>query len=156
MSAVIQPCNFIRLMQHEDLNEIIAIETLAYQYPWTIGIFKDCLRVGYTCLVLESGDGIIGYGVMSCGAGEAHILNICVVPEQQCQGLGKLIVEYLIERAHKFHADIILLEVRPSNRAALAVYHNLGFNEVGSRYNYYPADNGREDALILAMDLLPE
>ncbi|GMR07967.1 MAG: ribosomal protein S18-alanine N-acetyltransferase [Gammaproteobacteria bacterium] len=153
MSAVIQPLNYIRMMHHDDVDEIMSIETLAYPYPWTIGIFKDCLRVGYTCVVLESGDGIIGYGVMSCGAGEAHILNICVVPEQQCQGFGNMIVEYLIDRARQHHADIILLEVRPSNRAALAVYHKLGFNEVGSRYEYYPDDKGREDALILAMDL---
>ena len=140
-------------MQNDDLDDIMRIELQAYPYPWTRGIFSDCLRVGYCCWVLEVDEEIVGYGVMSIGVGEAHILNVCVDPQRQRHGFGRVVLEHLLGIAQRHGTEICLLEVRPSNTAAVALYHACGFNEVGVRKNYYPDDHGREDALILARNL---
>jgi ribosomal-protein-alanine N-acetyltransferase len=154
MSAVLESSENIRPMHEVDLDKVMAIEPHAYKHPWTKGIFRDCLRVGYSSWVIENEHGEIdGYGVMSVGVGEAHILNLTVAPEMQGQGLGKMLLNHFIERARDYHLDTLLLEVRPSNKTAIAIYDKAGFNEVGVRNNYYPAKNGREDALILALSL---
>jgi len=154
MSAILSPGSVkLRAMLDEDLQYVIKIEEASYTHPWTLGIFRDCLRVGYHCQVLEMDGDIQGYAVMSEAVGEAHILNVCVHPECQGTGLGKVLVEYLLDSARRMRAEIVLLEVRPSNKTALSLYHNMGFCEVGTRKNYYPSHNGREDALILALNL---
>ena len=140
-------------MLEEDLEQVMAIELASYSHPWTRGIFRDCLRVGYYCQILEIENCICGYAVMSEAVGEAHILNVCVSPEHQGEGLGKILIEYLLDSARRMSADIVLLEVRPSNKKAVSLYHDMGFCEVGTRKNYYPDHNGREDALILALNL---
>lgn len=140
-------------MSELDLDEVVGIEQAAYPFPWTRGIFEDCLRVGYACWVLEQEGAIAAYGVLSVAVGEAHILNLCVRPERQRQGYGRSLLRHLLGLARRHHADTALLEVRPSNRAALALYRSMGFNEVGTRRGYYPGERGREDALILAIDL---
>ena len=151
MSAILkQTGTYLRPMKEADLALIMRIERRAYEYPWSEGIFRDCLRVGYHCWVYVQGGMIEAYGVMSIGAGEAHILNLCVNPESQRQGLGRKVLAHLLGQALRLKADTALLEVRPSNHAALALYRSMGFNEVGVRKEYYPAGNGREDALILA------
>lgn len=154
MSAVrTSPQPRLRPMREEDLEQVVAIEQLAYPFPWTRGIFQDCLRVGYCCWVLELRGAVGAYGVMSVAAGESHILNLCVHPDLQRQGLGSQMLAHLVTLARRRHADTALLEVRPSNRAALALYRAAGFNEVGMRRGYYPGLKGREDAIILALDL---
>jgi len=142
-----------RSIREDDLLAIMEIERQAYPYPWTQGILRDCIRVGYSCWLYEVDKTIQAYGVMSVAAGEAHILNLCVRPEIQGQGLGAKVLKHLIVMARRQGADTLLLEVRPSNLAALRLYQKLGFNEVGSRKNYYPAEQGREDALIFALAL---
>ena len=142
-----------RAMVEADLVEIMDIERRAYREPWTAGIFRDCMRVGYYCQVMEIAERIEGYGIMSVGAGESHVLNLCVRPESQGQGFGRVILEHLLDGARRLHAEIALLEVRPSNKRAIRLYHNVGFNEVGVRKNYYPADDHREDALVMALNL---
>lgn len=139
----------LRPMREADVSTIMEIERRAYAFPWTAGIFRDCLRVGYCCWILEQEAEILAYGVMSVGAGEAHILNICVRPESQGQGLGRHVLNHLLNLARRHRADTALLEVRPSNEPALRLYRSLGFNEVAIRKNYYPDTSGREDALIL-------
>ncbi len=155
MSAVPQdaPHRF-RPMLASDLDAVMAIECCAYPHPWTRGIMMDCLRVGYSCWLYESDQELYAYSVMSVAAGEAHILNLSVRPESQGQGLGRKMLKHLISIALRHNADTMLLEVRPSNAPALGLYSSMGFNEVGVRKDYYPAENGREDALILAKPLL--
>jgi ribosomal-protein-alanine N-acetyltransferase len=143
----------LRPMRDDDLRQVIAIELAAYEFPWTLGIFRDCLRFGYTSRVLARDHDILGYGLLSTGAGECHLLNICVAPPHQGRGLGSWMIERLLEIAREQGAQIAFLEVRASNRAAYHVYGKLGFNEIGVRKNYYPARDGREDALLLARDL---
>ncbi|MDV3238648.1 MAG: ribosomal protein S18-alanine N-acetyltransferase [Gammaproteobacteria bacterium] len=154
MSAILSSAGGkFRPMSEADLPEIMEIERRAYPYPWTIGILRDCLRVGYNCWLYEQNGVIQAYGVMSVAAGEAHVLNLCVRPESQGSGLGRRMLTQLIALARRHGADTLLLEVRPSNLAALHLYRKMGFNEVGSRKNYYPAEHGREDALIFALSL---
>jgi len=154
MSAILMSAGGkFRPMSEADLPEIMEIERRAYPYPWTIGILRDCLRVGYSCWLYEHNGVIQAYGVMSVAAGEAHVLNLCVRPEAQGNGLGRRMLTQMIALARRHGADTLLLEVRPSNLAALHLYQKMGFNEVGSRKNYYPAEHGREDALIFALSL---
>ena len=151
MSAILKPNTGLRPMHEDDLDTIMSIEKDTYRYPWTRGIFNDCLHVGYSCWVYESEAGIEAYGVMSMGAGEAHILTLVVYSFSRGKGLGKMMLQHLLQIAKSYKVRSVLLEVRPSNKVAINLYHNLGFNEVGIRPNYYPADHGREDALIMAL-----
>lgn len=156
MSAVPEDLNFegqFRLMVENDLDKIIEIEEAVYPHPWTRGIFYDCLNIGYLCLVLELNGKIIAYAVMSVAVAEAHLLTIVVPNEDQGKGYGKKILNEMIQYAVKDNAETMYLEVRNSNKVAIQLYHERGFNELGLRKDYYPDDNGREDALILALDL---
>jgi len=143
----------LRRMEDKDVDAVMAIESLSYEFPWTEGIFRDCIRVGYRCRVLEENGEMVGYAVMSVGAGESHVLNVCVCPDARGRGHGRILMMELIDQARALGAEMMFLEVRPSNLAARALYEKLGFNEVGVRNNYYPARTGREDALILACHL---
>jgi len=139
----------IRPMHELDVPVVVAVERSAYQFPWSEGIFRDCLRVGYVCRVIEVGTDIAGYGIMSMGAGEAHVLNVCVREEYRNRGLARKVLLYLIDRASHAGMYEAFLEVRPSNTAAARLYHSLGFEQVGVRRGYYQATNGREDAAVL-------
>jgi [ribosomal protein S18]-alanine N-acetyltransferase len=142
-------------MLESDVPHVLVVESAAYQFPWSEGIFRDCLRVGYTCRVLDIGGNIGGYGIMSMGAGEAHVLNVCVRNEFQCLGFGRKILTYLLERARSSGMQEAFLEVRPSNSAAIRLYTSIGFELVGVRKGYYQAATGREDASVLRRVLLP-
>lgn len=146
----------IRRMTEADLDTVLEIEGLSYDFPWTRGIFRDCLQAQHYCQLLLSDGHIIGYCVMSTGAGEAHILNICVHPEQRQQGWGRYLLRQLVVEAARRQADLLLLEVRISNQSAIRLYDSLGFNEIGLRRNYYPSTQGREDALLMALQLFPD
>ncbi len=155
MSAVIkQPILNLRPMVEADMHELLAIEQAAYPYPWSETIFRDCLRVGHCCWILECEGLIVAYGVMSVAVGESHILNLCVHPESQGNGLGRVMLDYILDIARKHKADMAFLEVRPSNEVAKQLYFGAGFDEVGMRRNYYPTETGREDALIMARSLI--
>lgn len=143
----------LRPMGADDLARVIDIELSAYDFPWTIGIFNDCLRYGYTCMIFESDQDLLGYGILSLGAGECHLLNICIAPAFQGLGFGTQLIEGLLDVARTQLARMAFLEVRASNKAAYRVYTKMGFNELGLRKNYYPAHNGHEDAIILAREL---
>ena len=154
MSAVVdQYPPDLRPMILRDLPEILAIEKSAYEFPWSIGIFSDCLRVGYPCWVYEVDGEILGYTVVSVAADECHILNLCVRPDHHRRGIGKLLLAGVDDTARRLSARQIFLEVRPSNQAALNLYHAFGYNQIGIRRKYYPAKKGREDAIILARQL---
>jgi len=154
MSAVLKGVPLdIRPMRDDDLSMVLEIEREAYSFPWSEGIFRDCLRAGYCCWVVEQHQDVRAYGIMQVGGGESHILNLCVRAGARGQGLGRALLVHLLEVAREHRADTALLEVRPTNRAALGLYEAMGFNEVGVRRGYYPGREGREDALILAICL---
>lgn len=146
----------LRPMREDDLDAVIAIEQRAYPFPWTRGILRDCLRADYPAWVLLQNGAIIGYGVLSIAADEAHILNICTAPEAQGRGHGRRLLRSLLQIARGRGVRRMFLEVRPSNPHAIALYHDEGFNEIGRRPRYYPAKDGREDALVMAMELFAD
>jgi [ribosomal protein S18]-alanine N-acetyltransferase len=143
----------VRPMHEADVCEVIRIERASYQFPWTEGIFYDCLRVAYLCRVAVQDQQIVGYAVMSMGAGEAHILNLCVREEVRRAGVGRELIHYLLRQAEEAGMSEAFLEVRPSNAIALLLYKSLGFEQVGTRRGYYQAIGGREDAAVLRLRL---
>jgi len=146
----------IRPMRIDDLREVLAIEVRAYPYPWTEGVFRDCLKSGHSLWVLDGAAGIVGYGVLSAAAGEAHVLNLCVAPDFQGQGYGRRLLNRLVDLARWHQVERVFLEVRPSNHVAIGLYHRAGFCEIGTRPNYYPARAGREDAVVMARELFSD
>ena len=142
-----------RAMTPFDVPGVGAVERASYPFPWSEGIFRDCLRVGYLCRVAENEGEIVGYGIVAMGAGEAHVLNICVAPALRGRGIGRQMLMLLIERAKEAGTQDVFLEVRPSNMHAIALYQSRGFVEVGRRRAYYQAEAGREDALVLKLTL---
>lgn len=154
-AGVPQP-SVLRPMREDDLEAVMAIEVRAYPFPWTLGILRDCLRAGHPAWVLLREEQVIGYFLMSLAAGEGHVLNVCVAPEQQGQGHGRRLLRAILQLARGHGAERVFLEVRPSNTGAIALYFDMGFNEIGRRPRYYPASEGREDALVMAIELLPD
>jgi ribosomal-protein-alanine N-acetyltransferase len=154
MSALLkEPSPHLRPMEETDIGAVLAVERAGYPHPWTEGNFRDCLRAGYCCWVLEQDGAIIGHGVLSVAVGEAHVLNVCVHPDRQGRGLGRRILERLLRLAREHEADTAFLEVRATNTVAQRLYESAGFNEIGLRRGYYPAHKGREDAVVYARDL---
>lgn len=142
-----------RTMVFEDVPRVMEIESEAYPHPWTEGIFRDCIRVGYSCWVYEIDAQIQGYALVSIAANEAHILNICIAKDFQGQGFGKKLLYKIIDVAEQSDVDSVFLEVRDSNTVAIELYEREGFNRIGLRKAYYPADEGREDAIVFARAL---
>src|SRR3546814_16330786 len=126
----------------------------SYPFPWTHGIFRDCLRADYPAWILHEDGRILGYGVLSVAADESHVLNICIDPRLQGQGLGRRLLRALIKLAGGHGARRVLLEVRPSNPHAIALYNDEGFHDTGRRPSSYPAHVGRADAIVMAKELL--
>ncbi len=143
----------IRPMHEFDVPVVITIEREGYQFPWSEGIFRDCLRVGYVCRIVDVESRMAGYGIMSLGAGEAHILNICVRGEFRRLGIARGLMMHLLSRARAAGMREAFLEVRPSNTIAAHLYETLGFEKVGMRRGYYQAVGGREDAAVLRLTL---
>jgi ribosomal-protein-alanine N-acetyltransferase len=141
----------IRAMRQADIEAVAAIESDTYDFPWSPGIFRDCLLAGYTNVVLDRAGEVVGYGIMSVAAGEAHLLNICVAEEYRSQGIGRGLLNYLLRRARTFRAERLFLEVRPSNERALSLYRQMGFEMLGVRQGYYKAHDGQEDAVVLVL-----
>ncbi|MBP6104634.1 MAG: ribosomal protein S18-alanine N-acetyltransferase [Gammaproteobacteria bacterium] len=149
----------LRPMYYEDLPGVLAIEETLSVCPWTYTIFQDCLRVGYSCWVYAETnaastenllpDHIVGYGLLSVAAEEGHILNLCIEPAKQNQGLGTRMLQHLLAEAKKLGAKSVLLEVRLSNEGAYALYQRFGFAVIGHRKDYYELPHGREDGLVL-------
>lgn len=142
-----------RPMRETDLSRVMELELVNYPFPWTEGIMRDCLSVGYSCWVMEADHAVVGYAILSVAAGEAHVLNLSIAPTHQGQGLGRLLMQHLLQTARGHGADTVFLEVRPSNRAAVHLYESMGFNQVGLRNGYYPSAKGREDAVIMAREV---
>ena len=152
MNALVE----VRTMRPADLDQVLKIEKKVYPHPWTIGIFRDCLRIGYNAWVMTLDNSIIGYGIVMLSPGEAHILNICIDADFQRKGLGRYLLRHLVKKSNRTDVDMVLLEVRRSNDCAKELYLSEGFHELGVRKAYYPAKNGREDAIILAKYLANE
>ena len=144
-----------RPMSMPDVALVAAVERASYPFPWSEGVFRDCVRVGYLCRVVEAAGEIAGYGIMSFGAGEAHVLNICIRSDLRGRGVGRDLMDYLLDRARDEYMQDVFLEVRPSNTVAIRLYEAIGFQRIGLRKGYYQAAGGREDALVYKLALEP-
>ena len=149
MSAQLKTAVSFRRMGAADLDAVMAIENVIYTHPWTRGNFVDSLNGGSHCWIMEMQGVTIGYAVLMAGAGEAHLLNLSIAAAWQRRGLGCEMLTYLIDFIKEIKSDAVYLEVRVSNAAARALYAQAGFREIGVRRGYYPAYDGREDAIVL-------
>lgn len=139
----------IREMRQTDVLAVAAIERSVYEFPWSAGIFRDCLLAGYVSVVLEQSGTVIGYSIMSVAAGEAHLLNLALVETTRRRGYGRMLLEHQMDLARGAGAGSMYLEVRPSNGPALSLYQQAGFEVLGRRKGYYRARFGTEDAVVL-------
>lgn len=153
MSALPDQLPRFRRMTPEDLDAVEAIEQAVYTHPWSRGNFADSLAAGYHCRVMTRAGDIVGYAVIMMAADEAHLLNLSIAAAVQRQGLGGTLLDYMRKLAKDHAAQTLFLEVRASNAAARALYARHGFREIGIRRAYYPADQGREDAVTMACTL---
>jgi ribosomal-protein-alanine N-acetyltransferase len=143
-----------RTMLEDDLHDVHAIEKAANRFPWSQKNFADSLDAGhYAWVYCDSFDVVIGYAIVQLVIDEAHLLNICVRPDMQRKGYGRRILEHVIDHAMTRAATLMVLEVRSSNYRAQQLYQQLGFNEMSVRRGYYPAEQGREDAILMGLDL---
>ena len=142
-------------MQVNDLPEVLAIENDVYPHPWTRGNFLDSLYSGYETWTLREPSGLLaGYFLLMLAVDEAHLLNISVRRDLHGKGVGRMQLDKVVEIGRDKAMESILLEVRPSNKRALAVYQSYGFEQIGVRKGYYPADgNTREDAIVMRIRL---
>ena len=151
MSAVLRPAPSFERMTEADLPGVLEIERSIYPFPWTPGNFRDSLRAGYSCWVYRDGEDLIGYAVLMLASGEAHLLNLSIAVLRSAAGTGGSLLGDVVGVARRHGAQILFLEVRPSNTAGQRLYARHGFQQVGVRRNYYPAQRGREDALVLSL-----
>lgn len=143
-----------RLMRLDDVKKVFAIDEIIYPFPWTEGIFTDCIKTGHLCIVNETENNIIAYGIVGMIVDEAHILNLSVDKSFQGKGYGRELLLYLLGLIKRAQAVRALLEVRESNIIAINLYKSMGFEEIGVRKGYYPAEDGREDAIVLAKPIV--
>jgi len=153
MSAVLKDQPRLATMTAADLDEVLAIERAVYTHPWTHGNFVDSLNSGYHCHTYRLGGELLGYFALIVAVGEAHLLNLSVSGARQRQGIGGALLRETIRVARERGAAHMFLEVRPSNAPALALYESFGFKRIAERRGYYPAHDGREDALVLTLAL---
>lgn len=141
----------IRQLELDDLPAVLVLERRAHAFPWSQGNFADAHASNYYMVVMEEGGRVIGYGIVQVILDEGHLLNITIDPDLQGRGLGRQLLQDLLDHA-RGKTDTLFLEVRPSNRRAIGLYQSVGFNEIGLRRNYYNASGGgREDALLMAL-----
>lgn len=153
MNTLLSQAFTFRPMHKSDVATIMPQERVLYEYPWTPGNFTDSLNAGHSCWVYEFGSILVGYAVLMLAADEAHVLNVAIASDWQRQGLGRRLMQHLIALAREYKAEMMFLEVRPSNVGARRLYEELGFNEIATRKNYYPARAGREDAILMGLSL---
>ncbi|MGB5629891.1 MAG: ribosomal protein S18-alanine N-acetyltransferase [Woeseiaceae bacterium] len=151
-----EPPTAIREMNHNDLSMVSSIERRSYEFPWSHGVFRDCLLAGYQNIVLIRDEQVAGYGVLSVAAGEAHILNLCVDPALRSRGYGERLLDEMLFRARAASVREVLLEVRPSNKLAIELYRKKGFHQIAKRPSYYQSHEGREDAAVLSKKFVTE
>ncbi len=143
-----------RKMYQSDMADVVNIEQSANQFPWSQKNFEGCLKSKHRAWVfVDDAKEIQAYAIVQKVVDEAHLLNICVKPSAQKQGLGREVLNHIIDYANSISSVLIVLEVRSSNTRAQQLYISAGFNEMSVRKNYYPGKDGREDAILMGLDL---
>ncbi|MEW6133392.1 MAG: ribosomal protein S18-alanine N-acetyltransferase [Pseudomonadota bacterium] len=149
MNAILKLRHKIRRMRDADIPAVLRVEKDSYEFPWSAGNFIDSIHAGYSAWVYEIGGEIIGHAVLLVALDEAHLLNLTIAPAWRRQGLGRGLLAHILEAARQQQVRTLFLEVRPSNRPAIELYEKAGFEAFALRKGYYPARQGREDALVM-------
>ncbi|CZL02614.1 ribosomal protein S18-alanine N-acetyltransferase [Legionella pneumophila] len=144
----------IRRMKDSDIENVYSIETNVHIAPWSKDILRDCVLVGYDCRVLEINNGdssiLAGYIISRISNNSCHILNLCIAKPLQSKGLGRKLLQTVLYSLSKYtQTESVILEVRPSNSAALHLYETMGFEKVETKKDYYKDKNSVEDAILL-------
>ena len=142
-----------RDLTEADLPDILKIERQSYEFPWSEQIFRDCINSDYSCIGVSLYDRLAGYMIVSNVLDESHLLNICLSENWRGQGVAGVMIDYLASELKLRKLKRLYLEVRPSNLRALALYNHKGFEIIGLRKDYYPAEGGREDAITMVLHL---
>lgn len=153
MNAILKLEHNIRRMRDADIPAVLLVEKDSYEFPWSAGNFVDSIHAGYSAWVYEVGGEIIGHTVLMTVLEEAHLLNITIAPAWRRQGLGGVLLKHAMDAARSQQVRVMFLEVRPSNRPAIELYEKAGFEAFALRKGYYPAQEGREDALVMRIML---
>lgn len=153
VNAILKLEHSIRRMRDADIPAVLLVEKDSYEFPWSAGNFIDSIHAGYSAWVYEVGGEAIGHAVLMTAVDEGHLLNITIAPAWRRQGLGRRLLKHILDSAREQHARTLFLEVRPSNRAAIELYEQAGFEAFALRKGYYPAPAGREDALVMRIRL---
>ncbi|MCL2591340.1 MAG: ribosomal protein S18-alanine N-acetyltransferase [Betaproteobacteria bacterium] len=140
-------------MTDHDLDWVVEQEAILHRFPWSRRNFADSLAAGYACWMMRDTDEPVGYAVVLDVLDEAHLLNISVIRAAQRRGLGSSLLGYLLSTAQEDGIRQFFLEVRPSNQGAIAFYRRAGFVEIAQRKGYYPSRDGREDAIVMKLEL---
>lgn len=136
------------LMNEKHLEQIAEIEKQCFSDPWSLRSISSELHNPLSLwIVAEDHDTVAGYVGSQSVLGEADMMNLAVSESYRRQGIGKGLVEALINRLGEKNTHVLLLEVRASNEPAINLYHTLGFVQIGRRPNYYV--HPKEDALIM-------
>jgi ribosomal-protein-alanine N-acetyltransferase len=143
----------LRDMTEADLDAVLGIEREVHTHPWTRGNFSDALHSKYQCKVYEFEQGMLGYAVLMWAVDEAELLDIAIAAKHQRHGWGHKLLEEMMVLARRNAMRRVVLEVRASNAAAIGLYKSMGFTDIGLRRDYYPAENGREDAILMEREL---
>lgn len=141
----------IRVASLEDFDRVFNNEQVCYDVPWSAKSLQDCFKDGYTFYVMEYRAQIIGHMIVQWVLDEAHLHNVCVTPQFQLNGLGKLWMSQLLKIAKIKNCSVIFLEVRKSNAKAIRLYSALGFVQIGERKNYYQTKQGKENGLVMEL-----
>lgn len=153
MSAVLEVQHSVRPMTEDDLACVHRIEQSCHAHPWSMGNFADSLRAGYSMWVREADGEVIGYYVLMLVLDEAFLLNFTIALPWQRHGLGRNLLEHCLACACGHRSRDLFLEVRASNTAAINLYRTHGFTDLAVRRGYYPARGGREDAIVMRLEL---
>lgn len=142
-------------MTSYDLDEVVKIERLSTPTPWSRGLFEKELDHDHSTnlaarIVSGNEKTLVGYIVYWLVSDEMHILNLAVHPHMRRKGIGRALVEEVLERGRKEELVKAFLEVRKSNDPAIGLYVDLQFSKVGERKAYY---KDGEDAIVMALGL---
>lgn len=143
----------LRPMSDNDVTAVLALDEVSHLTPWSEGNFRDALAAGNLCLVGERDSTLVGCAVLQMVAGEAEVLTLAVAPDARRSGVGRELLRAMIDRADAYGAASMWLEVRKSNRAAIGLYRDAGFAEIGARKGYYQDGDAREDAVTMRLEL---
>lgn len=144
--------DMIRVMTFADIDAVMRIENSTNPTPWSEKIMRDCINVGFKCFVLVVDGAVMGYAVYVLSLYQCHLLNLRLDPALHGQGYGSDFLRFCLQETLKEGVGWMVLEVRPSNPAGLALYKKFGFSQISVKEKYYDDGDGKfEDALVLGL-----